>query len=153
MGSVVQMVRAVPVMVMGAALFASSPARAQTAPTAPGASDPWFGRDKALHFGASAGLAITGYAASSIFFQDRGARLVSGAGLALTAGIAKELNDLAGHGDPSWRDLTWDFVGTAAGLALAYVMDRFVISPLSGNGTGTSTSAPSRNGLGFLLRF
>lgn len=101
------------------------------------AADPWFAPDKALHFGVSAGLASAGYAASSLLFEDRRARLLSGAGLALTAGIAKELSDLAGNGDPSWKDLTWDAVGTAVGLAVAWAIDSFVIAPLThGPGPG-----------------
>ena len=46
-----------------------------------------------------------------------------GGGLALSAGIAKELWDLSGHGDASWRDLTWDVVGTVTGLAVAAAID------------------------------
>ena len=38
-------------------------------------------------------------------------------------GVAKELWDLSGHGDASWRDLTWDAVGTVTGLALAAAID------------------------------
>lgn len=138
-----------PLATMFVALLAP-PAHAATPPAAP---DPWFGRDKALHFGVSAGLAATGYAASSLVFEDRSARLVSGAGLALTAGIAKELNDLAGHGDPSWKDLTWDAVGTAAGLALAWALDRFVISPLGASTGSSSKQGLHASGVGVLLRF
>lgn len=94
----------------------STPARAED-------PDPWFGRDKALHFGASALLAGGGYAGASLATDDTRVRLAVGGGLALSAGVAKELWDLAGHGDPSWRDLTWDVVGTATGLAVAAAID------------------------------
>lgn len=100
------------------------------------APDPWFGRDKALHFGASAALAAGAYAASSLVFEDRNARLISGAGIALTAGVAKEIDDLGGKGDASWRDLTWDVVGTGAGLLAAWLLDRYVV------GAPERTSAP-----------
>jgi putative lipoprotein len=94
---------------------------------APGARaadpDPWFGRDKALHFGASALLASGGYGAAALVTDDRRARLVVGGSFAFSLGVAKELWDLAGHGDASWRDLTWDAVGTVTGLAVAAALD------------------------------
>jgi uncharacterized protein YfiM (DUF2279 family) len=76
--------------------------------------DPWFGRDKALHFSFSAVLAGGGYGGAALLTQseDRRWRLLAGAGLALGAGIGKELYDLSGHGDASARDLAWDAIGT-----------------------------------------
>ncbi len=98
--------------------------------------DAWWARDKALHFGASAGIAVGGYAGSALVEAlvrepelgqggraDRKLRLAIGGGLALGAGIAKELSDRYTGGDPSWRDLGWDVVGTATGLAVAYSID------------------------------
>lgn len=111
-------------------------------------ADAWFGPDKALHFGVSAGLAAVAYAGSSLVFEDRSARLMTGAGVALTIGVAKELNDLAGHGDPSWKDLTWDVIGTATGLAIAYVVDRFVITPAArGSGAASGGAGASKQPL------
>jgi putative lipoprotein len=94
-------------------------------PTAARAADPdpWFGRDKALHFGASAFIAGAGYGGAALVSDDARVRVAVGGGLGLTAGVAKELWDLSGHGDASWRDLTWDVVGTATGLALAAAID------------------------------
>jgi len=88
--------------------------------------DPWFGRDKALHFGVSAGLAAGGYAALSPWLDSRAERALGGAAFSLTLGASKELWDLAGHGDPSWRDFTWDVLGTALGVALAVGVDALV---------------------------
>jgi putative lipoprotein len=85
--------------------------------------DPWFGHDKKLHFEVSAALASGGYGAASFVTDDRRARLAVGGGFAFSIGVAKELWDLSGHGDASWRDLTWDAVGTVTGLALAYAVD------------------------------
>jgi putative lipoprotein len=102
--------------VLGAtALLAAAPARAE--------DDPWFGHDKALHFGASALIAAGGYAGAALATDDTRVRLAVGGGLALSAGVAKELWDLSGHGDASWRDLTWDVVGTATGLVVAAAID------------------------------
>jgi putative lipoprotein len=87
------------------------------------AADDLFGRDKALHFAASAGIALGGYAGAAVFTVDRPTRLVTGGGLALAAGIGKEISDRYTGGDPSWRDLGWDVIGTATGLTLAYMID------------------------------
>lgn len=98
---------------------ASAPARAQD-------DDPWFARDKALHFDVSAGLAAAAYGVSAGWIVDaRWKALAIGGGVALAAGIGKEVVD-ATHvfgGDPSWKDFTWDVLGTIAGLAIAWGMD------------------------------
>lgn len=82
--------------------------------------DPWLGRDKALHFGVSAGLSGGGYAAGAMIWDEPLPALLTGAGLALGAGAAKELWDLAGNGHPSWRDMAWNVVGAGAGLLVAW---------------------------------
>ena|SRR5688572_29643070 len=87
-------------------------------------ADDWFGRDKAKHFGASAALAVGGYGAASLFTARQSPRLVTGAALALTAGIGKEIADRYRGGDPSMRDVTWDVLGTASGLLVAWALDR-----------------------------
>jgi putative lipoprotein len=86
-------------------------------------SDPWWGPDKALHFGASAAIAGGGYAVAAPFVDGFAERVAIGAGLALTVGVSKELIDLAGHGDASFRDLTWDVIGTLVGVGLALSID------------------------------
>lgn len=86
-------------------------------------SDPWFGRDKMLHFGASAVIAAGGYTAGAVAFDARYEALLLGSGLALAAGTGKELWDMSGHGDPSWRDFTWDLVGIVAGLGVTWGID------------------------------
>jgi putative lipoprotein len=93
--------------------------------------DPWFGRDKALHFSFSAALAGAGYGGAALLTEreDRRWRLLAGAGVALCAGIGKELYDLSGHGDASARDLAWDAIGTATGLLVAWTIDRLLFQP------------------------
>ncbi len=88
--------------------------------------DPWFGRDKALHFGVSGAIAAGGYAAGAALFDARGHALLFGGGVALAAGVGKEVLDAAGFGDPSFKDLAWDIAGTAVGLALAWSVDALV---------------------------
>jgi len=89
----------------------------------PAGADPWFGRDKLTHFAASGSLAVIGYAGGSMLTEDRWLRVGAGAALSVGAGVAKELWDLDGHGDASWRDLSWDLVGTATGLLVAVGVD------------------------------
>jgi putative lipoprotein len=93
------------------------------------AADDWLGPDKALHFGAAAGLAAAGYTASAVVVKDEVVRLGSGAFLALAAGLAKEMRDRTSGGDPSLKDLTWDAIGAATGLVVSYVIERLVFRP------------------------
>jgi putative lipoprotein len=109
---------ALPVAALVATLVATlGPARAAE-PT-----DDWFGADKKLHFQASAALALVGYGGTALFTHDRGMRAGVAVAFAIDMGIAKELWDRAGHGDPSSRDLVWDVAGTATGLAVAVAVD------------------------------
>jgi putative lipoprotein len=107
----------------GVVLLLASRAHAQQAPRD---DDPWFGHDKALHFAASASLAMVGYGGASLATDSRPTRLVVAASFALGLGAAKEIWDLTGHGDASWRDLTWDVVGTTTGVLVAYAIDRAI---------------------------
>jgi putative lipoprotein len=102
-------------------LFVLAPAvAALLASERPAQADEWLGRDKALHFGVSVGLAAGGYAAGTQLFETRPSALVFGGSISIALGAGKELYDAAGHGDPSWKDFTWDLLGTAVGLGLAY---------------------------------
>jgi putative lipoprotein len=93
--------------------------------------DPWFGQDKALHFGVSVGLAAGGYGVSAIVLNEKWQRALAGASFSLTLGAGKELYDLSGHGDPSWKDFTWDVVGTAVGIGIALLVDTAASSSTS----------------------
>jgi putative lipoprotein len=103
-------------------IFAASSSR-----TSPASADSFWGQDKALHFGVSAGLAAGGYAASSLVWRRPWQRALAGATLSLSAGVAKELWDLGGRGDPSFKDLAWDGIGTGVGVALAAAVDVWLI--------------------------
>ena len=102
--------------------------------------DPWLGPDKFLHFGVSAGAAMAGYATSAFFLEEPWQRATAGASLALSLGAGKELYDLAGAGDASWRDFTWDAVGTAVGVGLALAVDVLVLTR-DDRDTRTTTAA------------
>jgi putative lipoprotein len=100
-----------------------SPAAARAEP------DPWLGRDKALHFSASALIAGVGYGGAALLTDDRRWRLAAGGGLAIAAGAGKEIADASGYGDPSWRDFTWDLIGAATGLGVAWLIDHLAATP------------------------
>ena len=104
-------------------------------------ADPWFGRDKALHFTVSVALSASAYAASSSFLDTRTERAIAGSTFSLTLGAGTELWDLSGHGDPSWRDFTWDVIGTAVGVALALGVDTLIQSKHGSPPARASTSA------------
>ena len=89
-------------------------------------TDPWLGRDKVIHYGVSAGIAGAGYVAGALIFDTRAHALVMGAGAAALAGVGKELADLGGYGDPSWKDLAWDGLGLVTGLAVAWGVDLLI---------------------------
>lgn len=103
-----------------AAALLLAPAPALAAPPDP---DPWFGPDKALHFTVSSLVAGGGYGMTAIFNDRVATRIVFGAGLGLVVGAGKELWDLSGHGDPSWKDFTWDVIGTVFGVGIAVTID------------------------------
>ncbi len=88
--------------------------------------DPWLAKDKALHFGISAGIAGGTYAASAAIFEARGHALLTAAGVTIAIGAGKEMLDLAGYGTPSWRDFAADVAGTIVGLAVAWSVDLLV---------------------------
>ncbi|MCY1080528.1 YfiM family protein [Archangium lansingense] len=103
--------------------------------------DDWFGQDKALHFSVSAGLAGAGYAGGALLFDAPEARWLSGAGVALGAGLAKEVYD-AGRGSFfSFKDLAWDVLGTATGLTLSWAVDRLFFQR---DGSDLKGHAPAR---------
>jgi putative lipoprotein len=89
--------------------------------------DPWLARDKLLHFGLSAGLAAGGYGAAAALSREPVVRLGIGAGVALGAGLAKEMYDRRGSGQASLRDLAWDGAGTVTGLVVSWLIDRYLL--------------------------
>jgi putative lipoprotein len=103
-----------------AAALLLAPAPALAAPPDP---DPWFGPDKALHFTVSSLVAGGGYGMTAIFSDRVATRIAFGAGLGLAVGAGKELWDLSGHGHPSWKDFTWDVIGTVFGVGIAVTID------------------------------
>lgn len=132
------------------ALLASAVALTCTSLCAAEDLDPWFGRDKALHFSACALIAGGGYVAGTQLFEARYEALLLGAGASATAGVTKELVDAAGAGSPSWRDLAWDAAGMAVGLGAAWGLDLL----LRGSGDDRPLLAsPAANSAGLVVSF
>jgi uncharacterized protein YfiM (DUF2279 family) len=91
--------------------------------------DPWFSERKLVHFGASAELASNGYTLGTAFWDQTWPRLALGAGLGITAGVGKEVYDVANHGEFSLKDLTWDAFGVATGLLVSWLLDKYLFAP------------------------
>jgi putative lipoprotein len=104
--------------------------------------DPWWGKDKALHAGISFALASGSYGISTWLVRPKWQRIALASSVALGAGISKELWDLSGHGDPSWRDFTWDVIGTALGVTAAWLLD-LALSPAPQSQSQQTTQALS----------
>jgi uncharacterized protein YfiM (DUF2279 family) len=107
-------------LVFACSLLADAPAHAQ---------DSWGGADKGKHFAASAVLAAGGYASALWLVDEPWQRAAIGGGFAFGLGIAKELYDATGRGDPSFRDLTWDLIGCAFGVSTALLLDYVLRAP------------------------
>ena len=96
------------------------------AATAQADPDPWFGSDKAVHFAVSGVLAIGAYHAAMTFSDSAKARIAYGASVALIAGVGKELWDASGNGNASFKDLAWDVLGAAVGVAICWAIDTLI---------------------------
>ena len=84
-------------------------------------SDPWFGRDKVLHF--SAGMAIPGltyhfYVCRLNRDEQRGK--IYAVSLTALLALGKEVYDKKKKGHFSWKDLAWGGLGLAVGY-IAFV--------------------------------
>ncbi|WP_394842627.1 hypothetical protein LZC95_36850 [Pendulispora brunnea] len=88
--------------------------------------DPWFGRDKTLHFSVAALIASGTYTLSATQFDARYPPLLIGAGTTLVLAAGKEVYDGMGHGDPSWKDFTWGAIGMVVGLGVAWGLDLLI---------------------------
>lgn len=112
--------------------------------------DPWLGPDKLLHFGASALIAAGGYGVGKATIGGYAGPAILGSSLALAAGATKEILDLAGLGHPSWRDVTWDVIGTAAATGLCLTIDALVHRGASSEPPPVTVS-PTQGAKGFVV--
>jgi putative lipoprotein len=116
-------------MVCGAALLSATLcptlgwAQSPSPDPDPPAADPWFGVDKALHFGAGFGIGVGGYALGAGPLESRWAGVGMGIGLAALIGGGKEGLDAAGLGQASWKDFLWDVIGGTLGVGVSLTFD------------------------------
>ena len=89
----------------------------------PAAAEEFFGADKALHFGFSAGISLGSYGVSTLFLDEPWQRALFAGAFTLSVGAGKEIWDAAGSGDPSWQDFAWDAAGTTVGVGIAFTLD------------------------------
>jgi len=88
--------------------------------------DPWFGRDKVMHLTVS--FALPGPATR----PQRAAPSAPASGSCRAPASRcrqespRKLYDQYGGRGFSWRDLTWDAVGTATGTLVAWLVDRYL---------------------------
>ena len=76
--------------------------------------DDWFAPDKVQHFFSSAFVQTMSYGALRTTGLNHGSALAGATITTATVGIGKEIHDLKTHGDFSYRDMTWDAIGTGA---------------------------------------
>ena len=111
------------------AILTSSMAMAEEVDEQKAPADAWLGRDKALHFAASAGLAALSFRVSAARYDALGPRLLFAGGLSLSIGVGKEVSDHFGAGEASWKDLVWDVAGVGAGLFASWMFETYVMRP------------------------
>lgn len=133
------------------ALALATTAVVLAAPSALAADDdPWFGRDKALHFGVSAGVSAAGYAVGTTFLPARAHCLALGVGAGVVVGAAKEGVDALGFGTPSMRDFAWDVAGSVVGAAAAWAVD-LALRGVSDDQPALAPPAPRRSAVALVF--
>jgi uncharacterized protein YfiM (DUF2279 family) len=87
---------------------------AQTAVT----GDSWFGIDKLKHFFLSAFATSVSFSALQAAGANRNTAMAGAIGASAVLGISRELYNLRTTKVFSFRDLTWDAIGTGAAAAI-----------------------------------
>jgi uncharacterized protein YfiM (DUF2279 family) len=92
-------------------------------------SDMWHGKDKAKHFAVSMPFGMLG----AKFFSDATSttnQFFYGTLLGSMPGLAKEIRDINHRGsDASYKDMTFNVMGAAAGAAIATLMTSHTDTP------------------------
>lgn len=111
-----------PLAILLAASLLLAPGVARADPPTPD-PDPWWGKDKALHLGVSAGLSGGAYAIATQMSDSVAGRAALAAAVGIGAGFGKEVVDSLGFGTPSWKDLLWDVIGTGLAISVSVSID------------------------------
>jgi len=81
--------------------------------------DNWFGIDKIKHFFMSAFIESVSYSFLQAAHVQRRPAMAGAIGVSAAIGVARELHDRRTPGNHfSYRDLTWDGLGIAAGAVM-----------------------------------
>ncbi|MFP4508528.1 MAG: hypothetical protein ACOC4I_03850 [Spirochaetota bacterium] len=93
-----------------------------------------------LHVAAGISVALVAGGVHTNLHDNRASSALTGAALALTIGIAKEVADALGFGTPSIADALLTAVGGAAGAGALYLSGRHAASVASRRTTGTGAA-------------
>lgn len=89
-------------------------AQAAQAAQATVARDSWFGGDKIKHFFISAFATSVAYSALQAAGANRTTAMTGAIGASIGLGVARELYNLRTTRTFSYKDLTWDAIGTGS---------------------------------------
>jgi uncharacterized protein YfiM (DUF2279 family) len=95
----------------------------KTTPPTSTRRDEWFANDKLKHFASSFLIGVATYSVARWGNASKDDASIIGFSLSSTCGIVKEISDEARRNNWSYKDLVWDFIGGAAGVALSNVLD------------------------------
>jgi uncharacterized protein YfiM (DUF2279 family) len=109
---------------LAGALLAAPPALRAAEP-----ADPWLGEDKIRHGAVSMVLAAEAYGFAAEITASPWERAAAGFGVSVGLGLAKEVADLAGAGDASYRDVVWNVAGALLGAGIVLAMDVLTGAP------------------------
>lgn len=82
------------------------------------AKDSWFGVDKIKHFFLSAFVTSVSYSAIQATGANRKTAMTGAVGASLAVGVAREVQNRRTTKLFSFKDLTWDAVGTVAAATM-----------------------------------
>ena len=107
------------------------------------AADQWWAYDKGEHLIATTVISSLGTQVPRFWVESVFARAAIGFGAAVVVGAGKELLDLTGFGDPSWKDFTWDVIGAAVGTVISLAVEWVVERVFPSAGIGGVTPLPA----------
>jgi uncharacterized protein YfiM (DUF2279 family) len=83
------------------------------------AGDRWFAADKMKHFFMAAFVQSASFGGMRAVGMSKSSSLAGATALTAGVSIGKEVHDRRSGGEFSFKDLTWDAAGMAAGAALS----------------------------------
>ncbi|MCL2625463.1 MAG: hypothetical protein FWD46_01420 [Cystobacterineae bacterium] len=108
------------VALAGLLLCLGLPSQAQAA------DDGWWAKDKRKHLIVSSSLAGVTYLWLGQTRLEPAFRMGASALVVLGLGALKEAWDALGYGQPSWKDMTWNVIGSAVGLVVAWFIEHWL---------------------------